>query len=69
MNSQNREKLTINPATGALDMILDPEVGTSVKNEAKCTFTVLPGYTRTYPNLTIPNGMTITVAVGGELIV
>lgn len=69
MNSQNREKITWNPLTSAFDMILDPEIGTSVKNVAKSVFFVKDGYTRTYPNLTIPVGMVITVDVGGELIV
>lgn len=69
MNSQNREKLVLNPATGDLQLMLDPELGVSVKNIAKAPFTVLDGYTRIYPNLTIPENMTITVNEGGELIV
>lgn len=69
MNSQNREKVVLNPLTGDLQLLNDPELGWSVRNVAKAPFYVLNGYTRMYPNLSIPVGMTIDVQVGGELMV
>lgn len=67
MNSQNREKITINPIDGELQLINDLEMGFSVRNVAKAPFYVLGGYTRLYPNLNIPVGMTIEVRDDGEL--
>lgn len=69
MNSQNREKVTLNPLTGDLQLMNDLEMGFSVRNLAKAPFFVLAGYTRVYPNLIIPDGMTIEVRLNGELIV
>lgn len=69
MNSQNREKVVLNPITGDLQLMNDPELGISVRNQAKAPFYVLAGYTRIYPNLEIPVGMDIEVQEDGELIV
>lgn len=65
--SQNRRDFELNPVTNQLDMINDLEMGWSVRNIPKAPFSVKPGFTRMYPNLTIPDGMTISVEVGGEL--
>ena len=67
--SQNKTKFTVNPISGEPQLINDLEMGWTVKNIPKSAFTVAAGYTRVYPNLSIPDGMTITVADGGELIV
>lgn len=67
--SQNKIKPIINPFTSDLQMISDLELGWTVRNQAKAPFFVLDGFTRVYPNLTIPIGMTIDVQDGGELIV
>ena len=67
MNSQNREKLTLNPVTGNLQLINDLEMGWTVRNIPKAPFYILDGFTRMYPNLSIPVGMTIEVQDGGEL--
>jgi len=65
--SQNRLKMILNPITGELEWANDLELGWTVKNVAKAPFFVLPGYTRMYPNLSIPEGMTIEVQEDGEL--
>lgn len=67
--SQNKVKAAVNPFTGELQLINDLEMGWSVKNIPKAPFTVKYGFTRMYPNLTIPDGMTIVVEDGGTLIV
>ena len=67
MNSQNREKVELNPFDGNLQLLNDLELGWSVRNVAKAPFYVLNGYTRMYPNLSIPDNMTIDVQDGGEL--
>lgn len=67
MNSQNREKVTLNVFTGDLQFLNDLEMGWSVRNIPKAAFYILAGYTRMYPNLSIPDGMTIEVRDGGEL--
>ncbi len=69
MNSQNREKLVINPVNSELQLLNDLEMGFTVRNIPKTAFYVLSGYTRVYPNLAIPDGMTIEVQDNGELIV
>lgn len=69
MNSQNREKVILNPLTGEFQFLNDPELGWSVRNVAKAPFYVLAGYTRMYPNLSIPDGMEIEVRDDGELMV
>lgn len=65
--SQNKDKVILNPFTGELQIQNDLELGWTVKNIAKAPFTVKSGYTRMYPNLSIPTGTTITVETGGEL--
>ena len=67
MNSQNREKLVLNPVTGDLQLLNDLEMGWTVRNIPKAPFYVLGGYTRMYPNLSIPDGMEINVRDDGEL--
>lgn len=69
MSSQNKVKAILNPFEGKLQLTQDLELGFSVKNVAKAPFVVLDGYTRTYPNLWIPDDMEIEVEEGGELIV
>jgi hypothetical protein len=69
MSQQNPTKIAVNPLDGELQLLNDLEMGWTVKNVPKRAFTVEAGYTRVYPNLTIPVGMTITVNSGGELIV
>ncbi len=69
MNSQNREKSVLNPFTGDLQILNDPEMGFSVRNTLKAPFYVLADYTRVYPNLSIPEGMEVDVHMDGELIV
>lgn len=69
MSSQNKEKPVLNPFTGDLQLLNDLELGFSVRNQAKAPFFVRDGFTRLYPNLKIPSGMTIEVQLGGELIV
>lgn len=69
MNSQNREKAIVNPFTGEPQLVNDLEMGFTVRNIPKAPFYVLPEYTRVYPNLSIPEGMTIEVQQNGELIV
>lgn len=64
---QNRLKLIINPFDATPQMINDLELGFTVRNTAKCKFSVMNGFTRFYPNLWIPDGMTIEVQDGGEL--
>lgn len=65
--SQNKDKVILNPFTGDLQLISDLELGITARNEAKNPFFVLNGYTRFYPNLSIPVGTTIEVQDGGEL--
>ena len=67
--SQNRRDFELNPLTGDLQLVNDLEMGFSVKNVTKAPFTVLSGYTRVYPNLSIPVGTTVNVDVDGELII
>lgn len=67
--SQNKTKFVVNPVSGDLDLVNDLEMGWTVKNEVKASFTVLNGYTRVYPNMQIPSGVTVTIESGGELIV
>ena len=67
--AQNPTKITLNPIEGNLQLINEMEMGWTVRNITKASFTVKAGYTRMYPNLTVPVGRTITVDVGGELIV
>lgn len=67
--SQNRVDLEVNPLSGELQLINDLEMGWSVRNVPKAAFFVKAGFTRMYPNLTIPDGMTIEVRDGGELMV
>lgn len=69
MNSQNRTKVDLNPFTGDLQLLNDLEMGFSVKNVPKSAFYVKSGFTRVYPNLSIPVGMDIEVQEDGELIV
>jgi hypothetical protein len=67
--AQNRTKPALNPFTNELQIINDLEMGFTVRNVAKAPFVVMNGYTRVYPNLCIPDDMTIEVQDGGELIV
>ena len=67
MRSQNRTKLILDPIEGDFQWINDLEMGWSVKNIPKAPFYVAPGWTRMYPNLSIPEGMTIEVQEDGEL--
>ena len=67
MAGQNKDKVVLNPISGELQLISDLELGWSVRNIAKAPFFVIDGYTRMYPNLSIPDGMTIEVQDGGEL--
>ena len=69
MDSQNRKKIELNPLSNELEIVNDLEMGFSVKNVAKAPFFVLDGFTRVYPNLSIPDGMEIIINDGGELIV
>ncbi len=65
--SQNRKDFELNPITKELDMVNDLEMGWSVKNIPKAPFFVKAGFTRVYPNLTIPDGMTIDIQDDGEM--
>lgn len=65
--SQNRLKPVINPFSNDLQLTNDLELGWTVRNIAKAPFFVLDGYTRMYPNLSIPEDMEIEVRDGGEL--
>lgn len=67
--SQNRRDFDVNPVTGKLQMVNDLEMGWSVRNVTKAPFYVSAGFTRMYPNLTIPDGILIDVQDDGELIV
>lgn len=67
--SQNRTDLEINPVTNELEIVNDLEMGFSVKNQTKAPFKVMNGYTRVYPNLSIPDGITVVIEDGGTLIV
>lgn len=67
--SQNRTDLDVNPVTGDLQLVNDLEMGWSVRNITKAAFKVIAGYTRMYPNLSVPDGVTVSVEDGGELIV
>lgn len=69
MNSQNREKVVLNIFSGDLQFLNDLEMGFSVRNLLKAPFYVRPGYTRTYPNLSIPQDLDVEVQEDGELIV
>ena len=68
MNSQNRVKLEVSPL-GDIQFINDLEMGFSVRNVVKAPFYVLDGYTRMYPNMAVPEDITIEVRDGGELII
>lgn len=67
--SQNRTDLDVNPVTGELQLVNDLEMGWSVRNITKAPFKVINGYTRMYPNLAVPDGITVNVEDGGELII
>lgn len=67
--SQNRTDFEYNPLEGTLDIVNDLEMGWSVRNQTKAPFSVKAGFTRMYPNLSIPDGMTIVIQDGGTLIV
>ena len=67
MNSQNREKIELNPITGDLQLLNDLEMGFSVRNITKAPFKVKSGFTRVYPNLSVPDDITVEVEDGGEL--
>jgi hypothetical protein len=69
MNSQNRLTIEINPVTSEPQLINDLEMGFTVRNVVKAPFYVLDGYTRMYPNMAVPEGITIEVRDGGELII
>lgn len=65
--SQNKNKTVLNPFTGEFQLLSDLEMGWTVRNIPKAAFKVKAGYTRMYPNLWIPEGMTIEVQEDGEL--
>jgi len=67
VNSQNRLKITFNPISGELEFVNDLEMGFTTRNVCKAPFFVKSGYTRFYPNLSVPEDMTIEVRDGGEL--
>lgn len=69
MSSQNKEKVTINPFVGELQLINDLEMGYTVRNLLKASFFVKDGFTRSYPNLQVPVGKTADVQAGGELVI
>lgn len=65
--AQNKLKVILNPFTGELQLANDLELGWTVRNVVKAPFVVMAGYTRMYPNMSIPDGTTIDVEDGGEL--
>jgi len=67
--SQNKLDMEINPLSGELQLINDLEMGFTVRNVVKAPFYVLDGYTRMYPNMAVPENITIEVRDGGELII
>jgi hypothetical protein len=67
--AQNRTKPFYDPIEDEIQFINDLEMGWTVRNIPKAPFKVLNGYTRVYPNLTIPDGITVEIEDGGELIV